>query len=327
MSHIYHSDRLSESFLATVRVNLERTFADCETLAVKLHFGEPENPYTFQPEDIEPVTRILQDLHLDYFLFDSPVTYGGPRGNVDSHKELARQLGWNELGAIRTKNDFVTVEGENMQFEVCSQPGNADGVLVVNHFKGHICSGFGGAIKNLGMGGLTKNSKNAIHNGGSPEVVGECTQCGACEEVCPVEAITVNSEPAVNGDLCVGCSKCIIACTEDTLRPSVNYFDELLADGAHAAQSTYNKYYYITYIRNIAAECDCELHPSGIIAGDAGYLVGKDGVAIDQAAFDVVRRQEKQDVFLRHNNKSGTEQVQAASALEMGSPEYDLITV
>jgi len=324
MAEIHYSDGLNSIFLQVIESELENVFDGCNSIAVKLHFGEPENPYTFTPRDIEPFTEILQNLSKDFFLTDSPVAYGGPRGSADSYEEMARQSGWDEIGQVRISKKYTDVGGKYLDYEVCSEPGAADGVLVINHFKGHICSGIGGAIKNLGMGGLSITSKNAIHDGGSPEIVGICNQCLSCEEVCPVEAITIYNEPEIDRNLCIGCSKCIRECPEAVLEPAVNYFDELLADGANTAQSTYKKYYNITVVRDIARECDCEPHPTKVIARDIGYLAGIDPVAIDQAAHDLVVESEGRDVFLQHNHKTGIEQVLAAERLGMGSTAYTL---
>jgi uncharacterized Fe-S center protein len=320
---VIHSKDLSK-FIEKINPEIARTFDGCGTIAVKLHFGEPGNKFALAPEQVKSLTDALQTLGLNYFLYDSSVAYGGPRGNSKTHKEAAIAKGWGDLGEIRTNDDSITHEGEHMSYQVISELSNADGVLVVSHFKGHVCSGFGGAIKNLGMGALALESKSAIHEGAKPVVEGECNQCGTCVEACPIDGIRLEEYP--HFDTCFGCSECIKICPEQTLRVKLAFFDELLADGAAVAVSTFRKAYYINYLTNIAESCDCDPGAKSIIAPDAGYLAASDGVAIDQASYDIVSKQAGEDVFLKHNNKAGTEQIIAAQKFGMGSAAYELET-
>jgi uncharacterized Fe-S center protein len=324
MVRAIHSNDIS-NFVGKIKPELAKIFDGCGTLAVKLHFGEPGNKFALLPEQLKPLTDTLHDLGMKFFLYDSSVAYGGPRSNPETHREAALAKDWGTIGEIRTNDDCITKAGEYMTYQVCCELSQADGVLVVSHFKGHVCSGFGGAIKNLGMGALALESKSAIHEGAKPVIEGECSQCGTCVEACPVDGIRLEEYP--HFETCFGCSECIKLCPEQTLKVKLAFFDELLADGAAVAASTFKRAYYINYLTNIAESCDCDPGAKAIIAPDAGYIAAGDAVAADQASYDAVTKHAKEDVFLKHNNKTGTEQIVAAQKFGMGTAAYELENV
>lgn len=323
MAKIYYSKQLNQVFLTNLKEKLKQEFKDCKTIAIKIHFGEPGNKTAFTPEQIKPIANILEQLNINFFLYDSPVAYNSPRNTPEGHKKVAISKGWDKLGEIRTNDDYLTIKGNSMSYEVCQELIKADAVLVISHIKGHICSGFGGAIKNLGMGALTKKTKGDIHSGGKPILLDGCTQCKTCEKMCPIKGITVTDKP--NFNTCYGCSNCIYVCPAKVLKPKVNYFDVLLAEGAYAAESNFKKVYYISYIVNISKECDCGKDGKEIISQEEGYLFGENGVAIDKAAYDLLTKEEP--IFLKHNQKKGNEQIKAAEECGMGTQEYELINV
>lgn len=322
MANVYHSNN-KDNFLSKVKEEIKDNFKNCNKIAIKIHFGEPGNKTAFKPEDIKPITDILNELNIEFFLFDSLVTYNSLRNNPDSYKNFAIKKAWGRLGEIRINDEHINVKGENLTYGVCKELIDADAVLVVSHFKGHTCTGFGGAIKNLGMGALTKKTKGDIHHGGEPVFVGKCTQCRACERACPLGTLKVKDKPVFGG--CYGCSDCVYACPNSAIKTRVNYFDTLLAEGASIAQSKFKKAYYISFLKNITHLCDCQSHPGEIIAQNNGFLASPDGVAIDMAAYDIILKNQGEDVFLKFNKKSGTEQVRAAEKFGMGQSKYNLI--
>lgn len=322
METIYYSKAMG-GLLPVLKEQLRRNFAGCKKIAVKLHFGEPGNRTALTPEMVKPITDLLHELKMNFFLVDSLVTYASPRNEQGSYLKYAEKK-WAKLGEVRVATDYVSVKGAHLTYQVIKDLADADGVLVISHFKGHACSGFGGAIKNLGMGALSKKSKGDIHDGGSPVFRGKCAKCGACVNACPLGTLRLADGP-VFGE-CYGCSNCTRTCPRGLLKPKLKDFDTLLADGANAAQSAFKKFYYVTLMVNITRWCDCAADPKEIMAKDAGYLAGKDAVAIDQAARDIVVREAGEDVFLKHNKKTGLDHVLAAEKFGMGNSKYRLAT-
>lgn len=318
MADVIHEKEI-DAFLKAVRPQLKR-FAG-KRIAIKIHFGEPGNKTAFTPEQIKPITDLLKELDVEFFLYDSSVAYPSPRANPFLHKQAAKARGWGKLGEIRTDDDFVTIKGKHMSYEVCKPLLEAEGVLVITHVKGHQCPGFGGAIKNLGMGALTKKTKSAIHEGAKPVFIGECDGCGLCAENCPFDGIRIKDGRAKFVS-CFGCSNCVSVCPNGAIAAKVAPFWELLAEGAHAAASRFKDAYYISVLNNITFQCDCWRNAREIIAPDCGYLASEDIVAIDKASHDIITAAAGEDVFLKHHKRTGLRQVEAAEKLSMGSAHY-----
>jgi len=323
MVDVYHSRSLDESFISNLEPELKACFEGCKTIAVKIHFGEPGNKMAFVPEDVKPVLDILTKIGLDFFLYDSSVAYESPRNSPETHKRAALEKGWGELGSVRTDDDFIKVKKDRLTYDVAKPLADADGVLVLTHVKGHSCSGFGGAIKNLGMGALSKETKSAIHSGGNPVYISGCVQCKACEAACPLGTLKVEEGPVFG--TCYGCSNCVYVCPEKAIKPKLAGFDLLLAEGATAAHESFKKAYYISLVHNISKECDCESDPKQIIAPDCGVLTGKDPVAIDRAAHALIVEAAGEDPFLKHNKKTGLQHVEAAEKCGMGTANHELL--
>jgi uncharacterized protein len=321
MVNVFESKSLDIKFLKQLKSDLSKYFKDCKRIAVKIHFGEIANTRAFTSKDVEPIMDVLEELKFEYFLYDSSITYGGPRGNPVTHKLLAKAKGFKnvELG-----DDFIEVQGDHMTYQVCKMLADADGVLILTHVKGHVCTGFGGAIKNLGMGALTAKTKQDIHDGGKPLFNYKCVKCGICIRNCPIDGLKLDVNavhPIVKR--CYGCSNCVYVCPHGVITPKVASFDLLLAEGALAAQSKFKRYYYVSMIRKVSKMCDCMPYPSKIIADDIGWLASLDGVAIDQASYDLIIKKSG-EIFLKHNKKKGIEQIIAAEKLGMGKRKYVL---
>jgi len=309
------------AFLERLKGELKDNFKGCKKIAIKMHFGEPGNNTAFTPKDVAPILEILESLGMEYYLYDSSVNYGGERGSPETHKSYASSKGFTH---VETGDEYVDVKGKHFTYHVCKKLTDVDAVLVLTHVKGHECSGFGGAIKNLGMGALTGQSKGDIHTGGKPVFDGDCTKCGTCVAGCPIHGMKlVDTEkyPVVMN--CYGCSNCAYVCPFNVIKPKVASFDILLSEGANAAQSRFKKRYYISVIKNVTAHCDCYADAGGIIAKDSGILMSPDGVAIDQATYDVVVK-DSGDVFLKQNFKKGTEHILEAEKFGMGTRKYVL---
>jgi uncharacterized protein len=321
MANVYHSISVDEKFMGRLRFELQDNFKDCKKIAVKIHFGEPGNTQAFTPKDIGPIMNILEELKFNYFLYDSSVNYGGQRTNPKTHKIYAESKGFKN---VETGDESIDVKGKHMTYQVCKKLTDADAVLILTHVKGHVCTGFGGAIKNLGMGALSPKTKGDIHDGGKPVFSGDCIHCGICVKNCPINGMIMDlNKPYPIVKTCFGCSNCAYLCPNGIISTKVAPFDILLADGANSAQSKFKKYYYVSMLNNIARQCDCMSNPGQIIAKDAGWLMSQDGVAIDQASYDIIVKNDG-EAFLKHNKKKGHHQLDAAEKLGMGKRKYVL---
>jgi uncharacterized protein len=315
-------------FSKEAKIQLTNQFSKGDKIAIKMHMGEKGNLHYLRPEDVKPLIDVLKELGTEPFIFDSIVLYPGGRDTVEKYIQTAKEHGYTgeKMGCpIVISNDYVEIKTKDMNFQVCKPLAEADGMLVLSHVKGHACAGFGGAIKNLSMGGATTKSKADMHNGCKPVLEGDCTACGTCENLCPAKSCTIESGSFVNNEnACWGCSICIIKCPEKALVPKVALFDDLLAQGAYATIKASKKTFYINIIKNVSKYCDCHSGENPIVGKDIGILFSKDPVAIDNASVDLLNKAEEKDIFNKANNKDPKLQLKYSQDYEIGTLDYEL---
>lgn len=304
---------------------LKDFFTPNKEIFVKIHFGEPGNKYTFTPDQVEPIIKALEEISLKPTLIDTPVTYPSPRNSVKGYEKVVRDAGWTDRYKTLISDNYKEFKTKNLSAEVCRELIEKPNVLVLSHIKGHGCCGFGGAIKNLGMGGLSPKTKNDIHTGCKPKFVAECQGCGTCAELCPFGAIKmVEGKAKIDLNVCEGCSLCEYVCPHSCLAPEVAYFEDLLAQGASAVINHMPKNtYYINVLKNITHECDCWDDPGEIICDDVGVLFSKNPVAIDAASVDVIRKKHG-NIFEKEHHRDPYIQVDFAEKYTEFKREYKL---
>jgi uncharacterized Fe-S center protein len=257
-------------------------------VALKIHFGEPGNLAYAIP-----------------FLTDTNTLYSGRRSNAPDHLEAAFENGYNPL---TTKCPVIIADGikgtEYREIEINlelvksakigSAIADADIVISLNHFKGHELTGFGGALKNLGMGGASVGGKLFLHSGSSPEIYEKnCTGCRICEKYCAYGAVKVGKDKIahINYEKCVGCGQCVAVCQYDSARVVWENASETvcrrISEYAYAAIKD-KPAFHINFIMNVSPNCDCwDLNDYPIVP-DLGIAASFDPVAIDQASADLV---------------------------------------
>jgi uncharacterized Fe-S center protein len=316
VTFIRHEDEL----IRFLEDELVSVYDEKDSVLIKAHMGEPGNRTHISAELAKKIIDVLVSLGCRPFIFDSPVVYSSPRNNEAGYLESAARNGFTEdfLGApIVISNRSETFKGELMEYEVCSEALEADGVLLLSHFKGHICSGMGGAIKNAGMGCMSKASKGAMHSGGEPLYEEGCTECGACVENCPTENIRLEKgRPFFDATWCPGCSNCIISCPEKCIHPKIAKFDSLLAEAAITAFERFGRCYAVNVMQNMTQLCDCVADSGPVLAEDAGFVCGADMVSVDIASLDILETQTgSRDLFADYNKRSSRLHVEEAARL------------
>jgi uncharacterized protein len=225
-------------------------FRDGDRIGIKIHWGERGNRSFLQPAYTVEIIRWLQKSGLAPFVFDTTVLYSGGRRTGTDSLRTAAEHGFTEsyLGCPvliadgLDGRDVVDISANYRHFskvQVARIIHKADGFIVFSHFKGHLESCFGGAIKNISMGFASRAQKQRMHAEARPILIpGKCTRCGFCVDVCPEGAavLPAGSDPVYDLKTCMGCSQCIALCPQTALKifweTDVNVFLEKLVETA-----------------------------------------------------------------------------------------------
>jgi uncharacterized Fe-S center protein len=297
---------------------------------VKLHMGEAKNRYFSKPDLVKRVIDELKKVKGDPYLFDTTVAYPGLRSFKIGYKKLAKMHGFTreKVGCgIIIDDKGVPVKIENRDYKVAKHIYESSHIFTLTHVKGHVATGMGGAIKNMGMGGVTKETKIKMHHGSRPVFQKDaCTYCGVCAEVCPFNAISVR-EKDWNRNLvsCFGCGVCVDACKDNAIEYKDADIQYRLACSTLACVKDKNVL-YLNELKRISKSCDCDPFAGPVICPDIGYLVSDDPVAIDKASLDLIN-DVKKDVFEKENKISPLKQIKFGEEIGLGSSNYQLIEI
>ncbi len=279
-------------------------------IAIKIHFGEKGNTSYIRPNFVRLVVDALWENGARPFLTDSNTLYIGTRLEAVSHLTTAIENGF-AYAVTRapviiadglTGKAEVDVKINQEQFKVVHLAQalyEAEGMVVMTHFKLHEMGGFGGALKNMAMGGASRKGKMAQHSNISPVVTEKkCTGCGDCVAVCAVEAIHINPETekaVIDPKKCVGCAECIATCPYGNIQiqwnEAIPVFLKKMMEYAYAVQlNKKERAIFINFVTQVSPACDCYGFNDFPIVGDIGVLASTDPVAIDQASADLVNQ-------------------------------------
>ncbi|HSV50186.1 MAG TPA: DUF362 domain-containing protein [Candidatus Acidoferrales bacterium] len=265
-----------------------------DLVAIKVHVGELGNPYYVQPCFVHDIVRRVKELGAKPFLTDSNTYYLAQRHNAYDHMQTALINGFSlapfiVADGLKGENfTAIKTKGILSEIEVAGAVAQADAMIVVSHCKGHEISGFGGAIKNLGMGCTSIAGKLRQHRTVGLEIdSSKCTGCGKCREVCAFEAPEIIEGKAHNtSPKCMRCAMCIGCCPVEAIR----FVDKqniclALASAAYGVLSIFKseKVSYVSFAKDIAATCDCVPAPGDIVLKDVGIFASDSAVSIDAA--------------------------------------------
>jgi uncharacterized Fe-S center protein len=257
---------------------------------------------------VRQVVDHLWEAGANPFLTDANTVYVGTRSDAVNHLTTAIENGF---AYAVTRAPLIIADGLTGKAEVevkinkeqfktvylAEALHEAEGMAVLTHFKCHELSGFGGALKNLGMGGASRKGKLAQHSNISPQVLEKkCTGCAECVLHCAQEAIHINPETekaVIDPAKCVGCAECLLVCPYGNIQIRMNeaipIFLKKLVEYAYGVMiNKKDRAVFISFITQVSPACDCYGHSDAPIVGDIGILASRDPVAIDQAAADMV---------------------------------------
>ncbi len=262
-------------------------------VAVKLHSGEKGNRNYLKPEFVKDIVKYVNGT-----VVECNTAYEGARNTTEKHRKLIEEHEWEKYFSF----DLMDALGPDLELDVPNGKvlkknyvgknlANYDSMLVLSHFKGHAMGGYGGALKQLSIGCASSKGKTLIHTAG----------------------VTDNQYELFNN------------------LPEQDKFLEAMADAASSVVNYFNgNIVYINIMKNISMDCDCDGNASLPCMNDIGILASIDPVAVDQACLDLVYNSNdlgKEKLIKRIESLHGIHTIEAASELEIGSRDYDLIIV
>ncbi len=277
-------------------------------VAIKVHFGEWGNLAFLRQQYAKVICDYVKEKGGRPFLTDCNTLYPGYRSNALDHLDAAYMNGYNPLATgvhtiiadgLRGGDErLIPVKGGVYikEAKIGAAIADADVIITLNHFKGHIEAGFGGALKNIGMGSGSREGKMEMHSSGIPRVDADaCIGCGICVKNCLHEGIAVCEGVAViNEENCVGCGHCLAYCPKGAIHCKWDEASSVLGmKVAEYAKATLadKQAFHISLIKDVSPLCVCDAGNDTPIIPDVGMLASFDPVALDQACVDLVNQQ------------------------------------
>lgn len=262
-------------------------------VCVKLSSGEKGNPNHLSPALIAP---LVQGLHAD--IVECNTAYPGARTNDKDHMELAREHGFTAIAPFHLLDSVAStalpvVNGKHINYALIGKDWlNYNFTIVLSHFKGHPMAGFGGALKNMGIGMQSREGKAWVHSGGKHDDPNKLWGEGM---------------------------------------PSQDDFLETMGEAAKAVTDHAGDHIlYINVANNLSVDCDCVAHPAPVQMADIGIFASLDPVAVDRACVDAVKASPdhgKIHLEERMVSRNATHLLDYAEQLGMGTQKYVLITI
>lgn len=328
-------------------------------VAIKVHFGEPGNLSFLRPNFAKAVADTVTKQGGRPFLTDCNTLYVGRRKDALEHITAAYENGFTPLstgcqiliGDGLKGTDDVEVPLTGCTYCTSARIGraimDADVFISLTHFKGHEITGFGGAIKNIGMGCGSRAGKMAMHSDGKPQVrARKCRSCGTCMRYCAQSAISFDDDKkaVIDHERCVGCGRCIGTCNFNAIENKYDANNDVL----NFRMAEYTKavldgrpHFHISVVNQVSPFCDCHGENDVAVVPDIGMFASFDPVALDQACIDAVnaapviessvlaqRERTHHDHFTDiHPTTNWRSQIEHAVRIGLGSADYELVTI
>ncbi len=338
---------------------------DGKFVAVKMHFGELGNLSFLRPNYARAIVDVVKELGGVPFLTDCNTLYPGSRKNAIEHLYCAWENGFTPMtvgcpviigdGLKGTDDIEVPVEGGEYidKAMIGRAVMDADIFISLSHFKGHETTGFGGAIKNIGMGCGSRAGKKAQHMNGQPEIDHElCRGCRACLRECANDGLSFDESTrkmSINTQNCVGCGRCIGACNFD----AIAFANYAATKDLNCRMAEYTKAviqnrpnFHVSLIVDVSPNCDCHAENDAPILPNIGMFASFDSLALDQACVDaclkatplpnsqLAEAMEKEDFCDHHDHFENTTPnseyktcLAHAEKIGLGTRDYEIVVV
>jgi uncharacterized Fe-S center protein len=314
-------------------------------VALKIHFGEKGNTGYIKPRWLTGIIDEVLKKSQRAFLSDSNTLYIGNRSNSVEHIRLAWEHDFTPEvvkvpiiiadGLVGREKMEVKIDGSRIKSSrIASAFLLSDAMVCLTHVTGHVQSGVGAAIKNLGMGCASRAGKLDQHSVVHPKVnARQCRNCGLCLQYCPAGAIIqLKDHVVIDDEKCIGCGECLVVCKygaikmkwdEDSRRLQEKMAEYALSVKQHFKQ----KICFLNFIIQVTKDCDCLAKNQPAIVEDVGIAGSLDPVAVDRASIDLVLKTAGQDAFRKGYNIDWSVQLSYGEKIGLGHQQYELVEI
>lgn len=314
-----------------------------DLVAVKTHFGEEGTRGFVSAPFFAMLNRELAGRGSRAFLTETATLYSGRRSLAHEHIKLAAEHGFTVEetgmpiimadGLLGDEEVSVDIGGKHYQkVSIASLFRKVQAAVIVSHFTGHVQTGFGAALKNMGMGCASRKGKMDQHSSMNPRIDREkCTGCGDCITECPVKAIALQEEKAaIDSEICYGCGQCLVVCRFNAV--AYNW-----GKGGRQVQESCVEYalglfrllkgrmLFINFLNRITKDCDCMRGKYERILDDIGVLISRDPAAVDAASFDLVEKHSQGEFRKKSYDIESRHQIDHCRRLNFGNSDYHLL--
>ncbi|MBN2047990.1 MAG: DUF362 domain-containing protein [Anaerolineaceae bacterium] len=341
------------------RAGIERIDFEKKFVAIKIHFGEAGNIAYIRPNYTARMVKLVREFGGLPFATDANTLYTGQRANAVEHLAIASEHGFNRLsigcdviiadGLKGTEYREIPLNMKHCKTaKIGSAVADADIIISMTHFKGHEMTGFGGVLKNLGMGAASRGGKLELHSASQPLIdENQCVGCRTCVVNCSQSAISMNAEhkAVIDYSKCIGCGQCVAVCMYGAAYVKWNESAETAAE--KISEYTYaivkdKPHFHVSFVMNISPDCDCFPANDQPIVADIGMLASFDPVALDRACIDLVNQapvmpgsrldelgyEAGMDKFdMLHANTNWRSGLDYAEEIGLGTQDYELIKI
>jgi uncharacterized Fe-S center protein len=338
-SHRNLAEKTERMFL---ELGLESTLDRDSFVGIKIHFGEKGNTGYLKPSWLVPLIDRLKKKTSRVFLTDSNTLYIGNRSNAVEHLRLAAEHGFSVEalgvpvviadGLIGRESGEVPLDLDRVKSaKVAAAFFHTDVLLCLSHFTGHVISGFGAAIKNLGMGCAARAGKLEQHSDVHPRINPKiCKNCSICMEYCPAGAIEEKDGSArIIDERCIGCGECLVVCQAGAVKmrwdgDALRVQEKMAEYALGALRCIKKKAGFVNYLVKVTKDCDCMSRNGKVIAADLGIVGSLDPVAVDKASVDLLLEASGRDFLREANDVDWSAQLRHGEKIGLGSMDYRL---